>query len=212
MSDLFNTLPDGCFHMKGFLDETFQRLFLGMSRDLLKTHPLMTPTTRAGYPMALKVSSWGRVGWFGTNGRYEYMQRHMNGKEFPMIPQRMRGIFLEAAALAGFDWVSMVLDTVLLNWYPAGTGRLGKHQDVTEEDRDFPIVTFSLGDSCRFRVGSENYEDNGQIIQLDSGDCFVMGGPSRLAYHEVISLIPGSSGLLKGGGRISLTARQVFKR
>lgn len=208
MTELFNTLPDGCVLLKGYLSEPFQRAWLDLCRELLTTHPLMTPTTKAGYPMALKVSSWGSVGWFGQNGQYGYMTRHLNGKDFPEIPWTMWEATTAAARDAGFG--GLAADTVLLNWYPAGTGRLGKHQDLSEMDRESPIVTFSLGESCKFRIGSEDYEDKGQIIQIDSGDCFVMGGKSRLAYHEVIKLIPGSSDLLKGGGRISLTARKVY--
>jgi DNA oxidative demethylase len=47
-----------------------------------------------------------------------------------------------------------------------------------------PVVSLSIGDSCTFRFGntrdrSRPYQD----VLLASGDLFVFGGPSRLAYR-----------------------------
>ena len=42
-------------------------------------------------------------------------------------------------------------------------------------------------------------------------DVLVIGGASRLRYHGVDRVIPGSSGLVPGGGRINLTLRRVTK-
>jgi alkylated DNA repair protein (DNA oxidative demethylase) len=39
----------------------------------------------------------------------------------------------------------------------------------------------------------------------------VLGGASRLRYHGVDRVIPGSSTLVPGGGRINLTLRRVTK-
>jgi alkylated DNA repair protein (DNA oxidative demethylase) len=46
-------------------------------------------------------------------------------------------------------------------------------------------------------------------IRLASGDAFVFGGPARLAFHGVDRLLPGTSDLLPGGGRLNLTLRRV---
>ena len=37
-----------------------------------------------------------------------------------------------------------------------------------------------------------------------------MGGEARLAFHGVDRLVPGSSRLIPGGGRINLTLRRAL--
>lgn len=218
---LFDTdpeLPGGCWLLRKFLNEHEQMACVRFSRDLLATHPLMQPKTLKGYDLALKVSSWGEVGWFGENGRYRYLDKHANGQPWPGIPllygSLIRGAIdvtvNEHLANKVHPYGEFRLDTVLLNYYPALTGKLGRHQDKTEQDLESPIVTISLGDSCIFNIGTEDFDNPGIDVQLDSGDVFVMALGSRLAYHGVKKILPGTSTLLKNGGRISLTGRKVF--
>jgi alkylated DNA repair protein (DNA oxidative demethylase) len=99
-------------------------------------------------------------------------------------------------------------DTALANYYDR-KAHLGMHQDKDERSTA-PVVSLSIGDSCIFRFGNTQnrgkpYED----LLLASGDLFVFGGPSRLAYHGVTKILPGtapsSCGL--GEGRINITMR-----
>ena len=46
-------------------------------------------------------------------------------------------------------------------------------------------------------------------LWLGSGDVVLMGGDARLTYHGVDRIKPGSSTLLRDGGRINLTLRVV---
>jgi alkylated DNA repair protein (DNA oxidative demethylase) len=46
-------------------------------------------------------------------------------------------------------------------------------------------------------------------VRLASGDVCVLGGPARLAFHGVDRIVPGSSRLVPGGGRINLTLRRA---
>ena len=46
-------------------------------------------------------------------------------------------------------------------------------------------------------------------VRLASGDVCVLAGASRRAYHGVDRIIGGSSRLIEGGGRISLTLRRA---
>lgn len=210
---LFDILPKGSFHLTDFITPSDQLNLVNLCRDLTKEFPLMQPKTRMGWDLALQVTSWGKAGWFGEFGKYSYLEKHKNGKPFPEIPRFIEQIMMNAALKCfGYDELfKFQIETVLMNWYPPKTGKLGKHQDVTEDDRKYPIVTISLGDSCIFNIGSTDYEDPGIDIELKSGDVFVMGGESRLAYHEVKKVLPGTSSLFKNGGRISLTGRKVFK-
>ena len=48
-----------------------------------------------------------------------------------------------------------------------------------------------------------------ETIWLESGDAFVFGGPSRLCYHGVTRIVPGTApGGLGFEGRLNLTFRQ----
>jgi alkylated DNA repair protein (DNA oxidative demethylase) len=46
-------------------------------------------------------------------------------------------------------------------------------------------------------------------VILASGDVIAFGGAARLAYHGIDRIRPGTSKLLLGGGRLSLTLRRV---
>ena len=86
---------------------------------------------------------------------------------------------------------------------------MGLHQDRDEEDFAAPVLSLSLGDSCLFRVGGAKRDDPTQSFRLASGDALVLGGAARLAYHGVDRILPGTSTLLREGGRINLTLRRV---
>lgn len=67
-----------------------------------------------------------------------------------------------------------------------------------------------VGDTCRFRFGNtENRNKPYQDIDLTSGDLFVFGGPSRLAYHGIPKMYPGTAPRDCGlaSGRINITMR-----
>lgn len=86
---------------------------------------------------------------------------------------------------------------------------MGLHQDRDEADFRWPVVSISLGDDARFRVGGTNRGDSTRSVWLTSGDVAVLGGAARLAYHGVDGTRFGSSTLIPGGGRINLTLRVV---
>ena len=48
-------------------------------------------------------------------------------------------------------------------------------------------------------------------MKLNSGDVLMFGGPARLMYHGIDRIIPGTSTLVPGGGRINLTLRRVTR-
>jgi alkylated DNA repair protein (DNA oxidative demethylase) len=77
------------------------------------------------------------------------------------------------------------------------------------------VVSISLGDTGVFRFGnpdtrSRPYRD----LALNSGDLFVFGGPSRLAYHGVTKILSGTapSGIGLERGRINITLRETGLR
>jgi len=128
--------------------------------------------------------------------------------EFPeWMVQLSRRALVESSGdpRAGDDYTP---DTALVNFYD-DVARMGMHQDRDERSLT-PVVSLSIGDTCQFRFGNTTnrnlpYED----IALSSGDLFVFGGASRLAYHGVMKIFPGTappnSGL--GNGRVNITMR-----
>ena len=86
---------------------------------------------------------------------------------------------------------------------------MGLHQDRDEADFSQPVVSISLGDSARFRIGNVEKGGSSESVWLESGDVLVMAGEARLIHHGVDRIRFGSSGLLKGGGRLNLTLRVV---
>ncbi|MCU1679868.1 MAG: alkylated repair protein [Amycolatopsis sp.] len=99
-------------------------------------------------------------------------------------------------------------DIALINFYDEAA-KMGLHQDKDERSLD-PVVSLSLGDSCVFRFGNtENRSRPWDDVELCSGDLFVFGGASRLAYHGVPKTLPGTGnpdiGLPKG--RLNITLR-----
>lgn len=98
-------------------------------------------------------------------------------------------------------------DIALINFY-AGDSRMGMHRDA-EERSTAPVVSLSLGDTCVFRFGNtasrgRPYHD----VELRSGDLFVFGGASRLAYHGVPKVLPGTGPRELGlTGRLNITLR-----
>jgi alkylated DNA repair protein (DNA oxidative demethylase) len=99
-------------------------------------------------------------------------------------------------------------DAALVNFYDEHA-RMGLHQD-SDERSDAPVVSLSIGDGCVFRFGNTRtrgkpYTD----VELQSGDLFVFGGPSRFAYHGVPRLLPGTADPACGlsRGRLNITLR-----
>ena len=76
-------------------------------------------------------------------------------------------------------------------------------------DLEAPVLSISLGNTCLFRVGGRERNDPTGSFRLASGDIVVLGGEGRLAFHGVDRIYPGTSTLLKNGGRINLTLRRV---
>jgi alkylated DNA repair protein (DNA oxidative demethylase) len=87
---------------------------------------------------------------------------------------------------------------------------MGLHQDRDEADLDAPVISLSLGDTGVFRYGGLNRRDPTRAIRLASGGALVLGGPSRLVFHGIDRVIPGSSTLpMSQNRRINLTLRRV---
>ena len=187
---------------KDFLNAPAQAEMVDLVRGIVAAAPLFSPMTPMGRPMRVKMSSAGRFGWYSDRQGYRYVGQHPSGVAWPAIPPAV--LELWAALAPGAPQP----DCCLINYYGADA-RMGLHQDRDEANFDWPVVSISLGDSALFRVGNTTRGGKTESIWLQSGDVCVMGGPARLVYHGIDRIKPGSSTLLKHGGRINLTLRVV---
>jgi alkylated DNA repair protein (DNA oxidative demethylase) len=99
-------------------------------------------------------------------------------------------------------------DIALVNFYDAGA-RMGQHQDKDERSLA-PVVSLSLGDTCVFRFGNTRDRNRPWTdVTLESGDLFVFGAESRLAFHGVPKTLPGTAPHDLGlRGRLNVTLRE----
>ena len=200
-----NDLPPGMRHYPGFLDPATQRALLDDIRVAVAAAPLFVPAMpRTGKPMSVRMTNLGTLGWVTDKERgYRYQPTHPEtGEPWPPIPPRLLELWAQVAACPAPP------EACLVNFY-AAAAKMGLHQDRDERAFEAPVVSVSLGDACLFRVGGPKRTDPTRSLRLESGDVFVLGGASRLAFHGVDRIYPGTSTLLRNGGRINLTLRRV---
>jgi DNA alkylation damage repair protein AlkB len=169
--------------------------------------PMYTPTVRGGKKMSVGMLCLGKH-WNGLTYKYEDRRSDFDNLLVPAIPPALAELASAAAADAGFE---MRPDMCIMNYYTADA-KLGVHQDKDERPETIaagiPIVSVSLGDAARFVVGGLSRKDPINPMILRSGDVLVMGGPSRLRYHGVTRIQPGTAPEGTGPGRFNLTFRQ----
>jgi DNA oxidative demethylase len=188
---------------RGRLDEPAQQAMLEDIRCVIAAAPLVRPVTPWGKPMSVRMTSAGRLGWVIERGRYRYAARHPETEaRWPPIPASVLAVW---RAVSGWPEDP---DCCLVNWYGDGA-RMGLHQDRDEVNFEAPVVSISLGDPARFRMGGTERKGSTESTILHSGDVAVMGGPARLAFHGIDRVLFGQGTLLPGGGRINLTLRVV---
>lgn len=187
---------------RGLIGVDAQAALVEDLRAVAAAAPFVAPVTPTGKAMSVRMTACGRLGWITDRRGYRYEPRHPSGVPWPPIPQAVLALWRELCSAARDP------DCCLVNFY-GETARMGLHRDADEGDFSWPVLSISLGDSARFRIGGPERGDPTRSILLDSGDVVVMGGAARLAYHGVDRIRFGSSRLLPGGGRINLTCRVV---
>lgn len=204
MSETRLALAPGLIHAPGFLDRAAQERLRDALREAVRAAPLFTPRMpRTGKPFSVRMTNCGPLGWVSDVDGYRYQPAHPEtGAPWPPMPE----IVLDAwKALSGYPHPP---EACLVNWYEP-TARMGLHQDRDEADLAAPVVSLSLGDTAVFRFGGTERKAPTRSIRLASGDAVVIGGASRLAFHGVDRILPGTSTLLEAPGRINLTLRRV---
>lgn len=197
-------LESGLFLYSGYFDRPAQRTLRDAIRKIVDIAPLFQPTMpKTGKPLSVKMSNCGALGWVADKAGYRYQKAHpVTGLPWPKIPSDLLSLWGAVAPGAPEP------QACLINYYQPDA-KMGLHQDKDEDMFQAPVVSVSLGDDCRFRIGTSERKGPTKSFKLQSGDVLVLGGDSRLAFHGVDRIYPGTSTLLKKPGRINLTLRRV---
>jgi len=199
------TLANGIRHLPDYLDRSAQERLVEVIRGIVADAPLYIPAMPGtGKQMSVRMTNCGALGWVTDKERgYRYQDVHpQTGRPWPAIPSELMDLWEN---LAGYDKPP---EACLVNFY-SDDAKMGLHQDKDESDLKAPVLSISLGNTCLFRVGGIDRKDPTGSFKLSSGDIVVLGGEGRLAFHGVDGIYPGTSTLLKNGGRINLTLRRV---
>ena len=207
---MIHELAPGAFHLAHYLSIDRQRALVERCLALLDGDPpAYVPIVRGGGAMHVRMLCLGRH-WNGKTYRYEATRSDFDGKPVPPLPDDLRALANAIAAAAG---MTLDADLCILNYYDAD-GRMGLHQDKDESERvDRGRAAGRVGVARRDRalsVRRHERRDPVEALRLESGDAFVFGGPSRLRYHGVSRILPGTAPpeLIGVSGRFNLTFRQ----
>ena len=196
--------PPGFRHLPGRLAPAAQQT---LAREVLATvdgagwfQPTMP---RSGRPMSVRMCNLGPLGWLTDRQGYRYQATHPDtGLPWPPLPPALLELWDE---LTGWPAPPQAC---LVNLY-RGDAKMGLHQDRDEQALTAPVLSVSLGDDALFRIGGTTRRGPTRPLLLRSGDVVVLGGPARLCFHGIDRVLPGTSSLVPGGGRINLTLRRV---
>ncbi|MFE6281159.1 alpha-ketoglutarate-dependent dioxygenase AlkB family protein [Streptomyces sp. NPDC057877] len=196
----------GAVHLPDWLDADAQRDLLTACRAWARPPAgLRTVRTPGGGTMTARQVC---LGWHWYPYAYARTVTDGDGAPVKPFPDWLGDLGRRAVADAlGPRRTAPPYDIALINFYDADA-RMGMHRDGDEKS-DAPVVSLSLGDTCVFRFGNTEtrarpYTD----VELRSGDLFVFGGPSRLAYHGVPRVRPGTGPQWLGlTGRLNITLR-----
>jgi len=168
--------------------------------------PFRHLVTPGGQAMSVAMTNCGPLGWVSDRSGYRYDPRDpLTNRDWPRMPAEFLELALNAAARGGFP--DFAPDACLVNRYVPGS-RLTAHRDADEQNFAQPIVSVSLGLPANFAFYGLTRGGKGRGVALGDGDVLVWGGPSRLVYHAVRPIKPGTHPVT-GGFRYNLTFRHA---
>ncbi|GLW67348.1 alkylated DNA repair protein [Actinomadura rubrobrunea] len=194
----------GVVHLPGWLDTAQQRELVEACRQWARPPAGMRRIRMpGGGVMSVRTVC---LGWHWEPYRYV---RHVDGERVKPFPDWLADLGRRAVADAYGDHGGYRPDVALVNFYDAAAS-MGLHQD-RDERSPAPVVSLSLGDTGIFRLGNTRGRGRPwQDLPLESGDLLVFGGPSRMVYHGITKILPGTgpSDIGLTHGRLNITLRE----
>jgi alkylated DNA repair protein (DNA oxidative demethylase) len=202
-------LLPGVVHVRSWLGLDEQRALADDFRAWARPPAgLRHPRVPAGHVMSIQSVC---LGWHWSPYAYSRTADDTDGAPVKSMPPHLFDLARRAVADAyERDAGDFAPDAAIVNLYPPGAS-LGLHQDG-EEPAAQPVVTIALGDTGIFRLaGVDRRTSPFADVELTSGDLLVFGGPSRLIFHGVPKVFPGTAPPELGlpPGRLSITVRQT---
>lgn len=202
--------PDGFRLLPEYFDRAAQKALVEAVVAATQTVPFYRPgMPRTGQPLSVTMTNFGPLGWVTDKEKgYRYEPRHPeSGAPWPDMPEALSDLWSEVAEYPAPP------EACLVNYY-SPDAHMGLHVDWDEAATDAAVVSVSLGDKARFRIGGPERKGRTASMILSSGDVVVLGGAARRCHHGVDRIYPGTSTLLPreifpDGGRINLTMRRV---
>jgi alkylated DNA repair protein (DNA oxidative demethylase) len=186
---------------------SFQTDILAALQVITTQAPFRHMMTPGGFVMSVSMTNCGTAGWVTDRTGYRYDRLDPESRwPWPSMPECFLELATAAATEAGYS--NFVPDTCLINRYEPGA-RLTLHQDKTEHDYVFPIVSVSLGLSAIFQFGGLKRTDPIRKYVVSHGDVAIWGRSSRLCYHGVLPLRDGEHPTLSRT-RLNLTFRRAL--
>jgi DNA oxidative demethylase len=209
-------IAPGAVHVPGWLSRDQQRELVAACREWARPPAGMRATRLpAGGVMSVQTVC---LGWHWIPYRYSRTADDVDGAPVKPFPGWLADLGRRAVAAAYSDPAAACHpdpatayrpDIALINYYD-DQARMGMHMDKDERSLA-PVVSLSLGNSCVFRFGNTHSRNRPWTdVELASGDLFVFGGPSRLAFHGVTKTRPGTGApdIGLGAGRLNITLRE----
>ncbi|KAI8610856.1 hypothetical protein BC830DRAFT_1260688 [Chytriomyces sp. MP71] len=195
------------------------------------------PTTNTPLLQPLPVSQlikrwrWSSLGWqYNWTEKIYHMDRPV---AFPKdLHALTRSVVGSVESITQYPGNAFSSEAGIINFYQLNDALMG-HQDRSEINMDAPLVSYSLGHSCIFLIGSESREDEEKLplaLVLRSGDIVVMSGASRRCFHGVPRILAGTlpphlridagsdeeedwrvfGSFLEEGARVNVNVRQII--
>jgi alkylated DNA repair protein (DNA oxidative demethylase) len=193
----------GIFLWRAHFSRRAQTALLGDILKRVEQAPFYRPSMPgSGNPFSVMETNFGSLGWIADKSGYRYAPSHpVTGRPWPDIPQPLLDLWNQHGTCA------QPPQCCLVNLY-RGQARMGLHQDK-DETALAAVISVSLGDDAVFRIGGTSRRAPTKSLILHSGDVLLFGGAARRAFHGIDRTREGSSKLVPGGGRLSLTLRRV---
>lgn len=195
----------GAYHFKNGLSgllKTYLRVLVSETENETN-NKFYVPKLKTGHYMNLNMLCLGKH-WSAVDYGYHETRIDIDRATVPPVPQRLQNI-AGLFSTQCFPYHNPEWDVCIINKY-APVSTLGMHVDNSESkaalDIGHPVVSFSIGGACVFKMGEFDRKSPYREIILEDGDVFVFGGPSRLRYHGVAAILDNEE-------RINFTLRKL---